>query len=121
MVGGLAQVPALAVEDRPRYFIGFSLACVAAATLGTALGYYASLAMPRPLTLGLVFLNPIYYALVFAALRERAALMALIAGVALGPLLFLVSPDWSVLVTGIAAGTCAYLADRTIRRRHEHR
>jgi hypothetical protein len=43
--------------------------------------------------------------------------MALGAGAVLGPLLHLASPDHGLLLTGLAAGTAAFAADRLLRAR----
>jgi predicted branched-subunit amino acid permease len=63
-------------------------------------------------TLGLVFLNPIYFMLVFVAdARHRARILALVVGAVTGPPLHLVSPDWGLLATGVLAGSLAFAAD----------
>ena len=76
--------------------------------------------MPLYVTLGLVFLNPIYFMLVFAAdARRRARLLALVLGAVAGPSLYLVATDWSLLLTGLSAGSLAFFGDLWWRRRKE--
>ena len=75
-------------------------------------------ALSRDVTLTLVFLNPVFFTLVFADARGRAAIMAVLAGVVAGPLFHLLSPDWGLLLTGAVAGTGAYLTDRAFRGRY---
>ena len=61
---------------------------------------------------GLVFLNPIYFMLVFVAdARHRARILALVIGALAGPPLHLVSADWGLLITGVVAGSIAFAAD----------
>jgi predicted branched-subunit amino acid permease len=79
-----------------------------AALAGTAAGHMAAGALPQPVTYGLVFLNPVFFALIFADARHRATAFALVIGGVVGPLLHLVSPDWGVLATGVIAGTAAF-------------
>ena len=74
--------------------------------------------MPAEVTLGLVFLNPIYFMLVFAAdARRRARVLALVLGALAGPSLYLVATDWSLLLTGLIAGSLAFFGDLWWRRR----
>jgi predicted branched-subunit amino acid permease len=78
--------------DMPRplrlpYFVGFAVILWIASLIGTAAGFTLADAVPRPVTLGLVFLNPVYFMLIFATdLRHRARVMALGLGAVLGPL-----------------------------------
>lgn len=110
--------PAMNPADRPPYYAGFAGVCFTAALLGTATGFTLAGALPRDVTLTLVFLNPVFFTLVFADARGRAAILAVLAGVAAGPLFHLLSPDWGLLLTGAVAGTGGYLIDRALRRRH---
>jgi predicted branched-subunit amino acid permease len=84
------------------------------ALLGTAAGYLAAGALPRPVRFGLVFLNPVFFALIFADARDRAAVLALLIGALAGPLLHLVSPDWGVLASGMIAGSAAFWLARAL-------
>lgn len=101
--------PTLPNEQRLAYFAGFS-GTLWIATLGaTAIGFALADTVPAYVTLGLVFLNPIYFMLVFASdLRQRSRMLALMFGAVFGPPLYLWSPDWSLVVAGLAAGTLAY-------------
>lgn len=107
--------PALAPAQRTAYFAGVSLVCMGAGVFGTGLGFLLAGWLPRTLTLGLVFLNPAYFALLFADVRQRAGVLALAAGAVLGPLLHLVSPTWGLPATGLVAGTLAFLAEHRLR------
>lgn len=108
--------PAMTPADRPPYYAGFAGVCITAALLGTGTGFVLAGTLPRDVTLTLVFLNPVFFTLVFADARGRAAIMAVLAGVVAGPLFHLLSPDWGLLLTGAAAGAGAYLVDRALRR-----
>jgi predicted branched-subunit amino acid permease len=110
--------PGMNPADRPPYYAGFAGVCMSAALLGTGTGFVLAGVLSRDVTLTLVFLNPVFFTLVFADARGRAAIMAVLAGVVAGPLFHLLSPDWGLLLTGAVAGTGAYLADRALRSRH---
>ncbi len=110
--------PNMIPADRPPYYAGFAGICVSAALLGTGAGFVLAGALSRDVTLTLVFLNPVFFTLVFADARGRAAILAVLAGIVAGPLFHLLSPDWGLLLTGAVAGTGVYLADRALRGRH---
>jgi predicted branched-subunit amino acid permease len=104
---------------RTPYFAGFAGVCITAALIGTAAGFLLAGSLPRNVTLSLVFLNPVFFTLVFVSTRDRGQIMAVLAGIAAGPLFHLVSADWGLILTGAVAGTGAYLVDRRLRRRHD--
>ncbi|MEM7222244.1 MAG: AzlC family ABC transporter permease [Pseudomonadota bacterium] len=108
----LREAGRLSGRERRLYFVTFAAVCVTAALAGTAFGYLATGALPRPLTLGLIFLNPLFFALLFASLEGRSTVLALLLGAVVGPLLHLVSPDWGLMATGLLAGTAAFLLAR---------
>jgi predicted branched-subunit amino acid permease len=112
------RCPALPVEQRLPYFLGFAIALWLACLVGTAAGYYASSSLTELVTLGLVFLNPIYFILILGGeVRHRLGILALLCGAAAGPLMQLVTPQWGLLVAGVMGGTVAYAVDRTWRTR----
>lgn len=111
------RCPDLPREYRLTWFVCFSGALWVVSMAGTALGFLLAGFVPQPVTLGLVFLNPLYFMLVFATdLRQRAKVYALCAGAALGPPMHLLEPDWGLMATGLVAGTGAFLAGRRARR-----
>jgi len=110
--------PGMNPADRPPYYAGFAGVCITSALLGTGAGFVLAGAMSSNVTLTLVFLNPVFFTLVFADARGRAAILAVLMGVLAGPLFHLLSPDWGLLLTGATAGIGAYLFDRALRRRH---
>ncbi len=109
---GLRAFPGLAPAQRAPYFCAFALAIMAAGLAGTALGYWAVDRLARPLTLGLIYLNPAYFALLFAGTRGRLGIGALLLGALAGPLFHRLSPDWGLLATGLVAGSAAFVLGR---------
>jgi predicted branched-subunit amino acid permease len=111
--------PDLPHELRAPYYVGFSIVCLLAGLAGTATGFVLAVELPPVVTLSLVFLNPVYFTIVFADVRHRAGVIALLIGAVAGPLFYLLSTDWGLLATGAVGGALAYLLDRTWRRRDE--
>ena len=85
--------------------------------IATAAGYLLAGALPDYVTLGLVFLNPIYFILLLGGeVRHRQGVLALLCGAAAGPLMHLLTPQWGLLAAGVLGGTLAYGVDRAWRK-----
>lgn len=104
--------PTLTIEDRLPFYLAVSIICLIGGCLGTAIGYMASAYLPLYVTVSLVFLNPAYFVFVFSSVRYRNCIIAVVLGALTGPLLYQVSPDWSVPITGLVAGTVAFFFDK---------
>ena len=118
----LRRCPEMPPEERFGWFAGFAVALWGLSFAGTAVGFWLAGSLPAPVTLGLDFLNPCYYTLLFVADRgSRARMLALALGGALGPALHLVTPEWGLLITGVVGGGAAFLIDRALPRRKEPR
>jgi predicted branched-subunit amino acid permease len=109
---GQRSFPDIVPEMRARYYVVFALICMTAGLIGTATGFYGIGAMSRPAALGLIFLNPLFFAVLIAGTRVRPAMIAIIVGVPLGPIFHMLSPDWGLLATGLAGGTLAFWIHR---------
>lgn len=116
---GMKRCAELPEDKRLPFFLGLALSLLAVSMVGTAAGFLLAGRVPAAVSLGLVFLNPIYFLLILMpdSMAHRRQLLALGAGAALGPLLHLVSRDWSLLLTGLLAGTAAWVAGRWLERR----
>lgn len=109
----MRDCPSMPAVQRLPYFTGMVLVLWFASMLGMCLGYSLAGSVPYFITLGMVFLNPVYFMLVVAGdVRLPSRVMAAVLGTIAGPLLYLVTPDWSLLVTGLGVGTLAYLLGR---------
>jgi len=118
-VHALRHCPSLPPADRLPYFVGFSLVLWSASLSATAAGFVLAGMVPAEVSLGLVFLNPIYFMLVLGADAQtagRARAWALALGAVTGPAFHRIDPDWGLLATGAVAGTAAFLADRWVGR-----
>jgi predicted branched-subunit amino acid permease len=105
----VVRFPEMPRERRLPWLYGFTLVLMAVSALSTAAGYLGADRLPPLVRLGLVFMVPMYYLLILTgAVRERVAALGLACGAVAGPLAYVVSPEWSVPLGGIAGGTVAY-------------
>jgi predicted branched-subunit amino acid permease len=106
----VARFPRIPRGERLAWFYGFTLVCMAASAVATAAGYLGADRLTPTARLGLVFMVPMYYLLILTgAVRERSAAIGLACGAVAGPLAYLATPQWSVLLGGFIGGTCAFL------------
>jgi predicted branched-subunit amino acid permease len=104
------RFPAIARNERLAWFYGFTLVLISASALSTAAGYLGADRLPPLARLALVFMVPLYYLLILSgAVRDRVAALGLACGALAGPLAYLATPQWSVLLGGLAGGSFAYL------------
>jgi predicted branched-subunit amino acid permease len=111
----IRRSPDLAAERRWAYFMGFAVSCLLLGFVGTALGYVLAGLVPPTVNRGLLFLNPIYFMLLFLETPSRSALLAVLFGAIGGPLLARLSADWGLLAAGLICGTLGFALDRAIR------
>jgi len=115
---GMQRCPDMPREQRLPYFVGFASTLWLVTLVATVVGFFAAGQLPASVSLGLVFLNPIYFMLIFMAdLRQRLRALALGLGAVLGPSLSVVAADWGLLLAGLIAGSAAFLLDRHVGRR----
>lgn len=115
----MVRCPDLPRPMRWPYFIAAASSLWLASMIGTALGFVVAGLVPKVVSLGLVFLNPIYFMLLFATdLHQRQRVLALGLGAALSVPAHLLSPNWGLLLAGLVGGTAAVLLDRGSSRRH---
>ena len=114
---GTRRCPDLPPDLRLPYYLTFAFANIAVIVLATWLGFALADRLPGSLTSALVFVTPVFFLLLFTAeAPNRACLYALALGVVAGPLLYEITPEWSVLLSGLAAGTLGFLLDQIGRR-----
>ena len=110
-VAAMRDCPTLPAAQRLPYFAGFAGTLWLITLVTTGLGFALAGAVPLYVTLGLVFINPIYFMLVLGAdVRGRSRLLATLLGAIFGPALYVVTPDWSLLLAGLAGGTLGFIA-----------
>ena len=115
-VQALGMFGRLPVAERLPYFTGFAGLLIVATLIGTTIGFLLADAVPTAVSLALVFVNPLYFALVLSrTLTVRTHAWAMALGALLGPWLHLASPDWGLLATGLVAGTAGFLIGQNRR------
>jgi predicted branched-subunit amino acid permease len=108
----MREFPRMRAQHRLSYFIGLALPCWLISPLGTVFGYFVAGWVPTPVTLALVFINPLFFLLTFTDVKPWANRLAIGLGCLLGPLFFMLDADSSLLLTGLIGGTAAYWVDR---------
>lgn len=111
-------LPRLPREARLPYFAGFAVSLTSAGTLVTGLTWMLASGF-SPIVSGLLFfLTPIYFLTSFTnAAQLHVERLALILGLALGPMLRLSGLPFDVVWSGVIGGTLAYVGHRLLTRR----
>jgi predicted branched-subunit amino acid permease len=106
----MLHTPAIPREQRLAWFMGCALVLWSASLIGCVIGYIAAGALPTPISLALVFLNPLYFMLLcLQDLKQRSRALAMLLGALFCAVLHPFVPDWSLLIAGIVGGTAGYL------------
>jgi len=104
----LRNFPEIEPAERKIYFVTFASTILCAAVIGTLLGYYASAVLPDPLVLGLIFISPLFFALVLSAVPRATEKASLILGCLVVPLAHHYFPSIDLLITGLVAGSVGF-------------
>ena len=97
-------------EYRIDYWIGIGSATVSVSVVGTFIGFYFSEYMNKDMMIGLAILNPVYFlCMMVGASKTIQVTLSVLLGTILGPIIYLFSPEWSILLAGVIGGTIAYL------------
>lgn len=112
-IEGNRRLGPLPAALRLSHFLGFGTTFMLFTAMGAAIGYSLAGSMPVALTAALLFFTPSYFMLsMLATARADSDKLAVVLGVVIGPLVYLVAPDLDLLVAGLGGGTIAYLAGR---------
>ena len=96
-------------KDRVDFWIGIGSATWSVAVLATIIGFYLSDYLNKDMLMGLAILNPIYFTcMMVGAMKTVQVSLSVILGSILGPVFYFFSPEWSILLGGLVAGTVAY-------------
>ena len=96
-------------KDRVDYWIGIGSATWSVAVLATIFGFYLSDYLNKDMLMGLAILNPIYFTcMMVGAMKTAQITLSVIFGAVLGPVFYFISPEWSILLGGLFAGSLAY-------------
>ena len=97
-------------KDRVDFWIGIGSAPWSVAVLSTVLGFYLSDYLNKDMLMGLAILNPIYFTcMMVGAMKTIQVILSVTLGAILGPVFYFFSPEWSILLGGLIAGSIAFL------------
>lgn len=113
----MQRYPDMPAAQRAPWMVGFGTVCTVVAVVCCAIGYFGAGNFPRAIRIGLIFLMPVFFVILLAGdVRSRAMAASLVCGAIAGPVLYLWSPEWSVVLGGLIGGTVAYLVQKQCRR-----
>lgn len=118
-VFGRSRLPQLPRAARVPYFLGFAVTLNVVNMAVTGAAWTASATLPPVAAAALVLLTPLYFVVSLWRAAEQAPIdrIALVVGIAVTPLAHAVSPQSSLLLTGLVGGTFAWTVMRVIERR----
>ena len=97
-------------KDRVDFWIGIGSATWSVAVLSTVLGFIFSDYLNKDMLMGLAILNPIYFTcMMVGAMKTIQVILSVTLGAILGPVFNFFSPEWSILLGGLIAGSIAFL------------
>ena len=92
------------------YWLGIGCGTLSAAVISTFFGYLISDYLTAEMMVGLAIVNPVYFlCMMIGAMNNLKITIAILSGGLLGPILYLVTPEWSILIAGIVGGSIAFL------------
>lgn len=104
----MREFPRVEPPYRHRYYVTFASSILFAAVAGTVLGYHGAVLLPAELVLGLIFVSPLFFALVLSAVPGRAERISMLLGCASIPVVHQLWPSVDLLVTGLVGGSLGF-------------
>ena len=104
----LREFPNVDARYRHRYYVTFASSILLAAVIGTLLGYHGAVLLPATIVLGLIFVSPLFFALVLSAVPGRAERFSMITGCATIPIANDLLPSMDLLLTGFIGGSFGF-------------
>jgi predicted branched-subunit amino acid permease len=96
---------------RTSYYFGLGSTLVMLNMVVVAVVYLVAAALPPVVAAGLFLLTPMYFLTsLWGSAREQASHIAMVLGLALGPVLHLFAPSFDLLGAGLIGGGLAYVA-----------
>ncbi len=97
-------------DEKFDYFFGLAGFLWFVSVICTVSGFLISNYVSHKILVGFVFVNPIYFlVMTLTNLVEKKIITSIILGSILSIILFQFIPDWSVLISGLSAGTIGFL------------
>ncbi len=112
-VESMRKLPGMARADRIPYYSGFCTLLLISSIFAVLIGHTLAGQFSPLLASGLLFLTPIYFTLSLTSVAEGfSGHLAFAFGLALGPVFFLLTPGFDLLLAGLIGGTAAYFLGR---------
>ena len=117
----LKEFATIEPKHRLSYFVGLGILCWLISVPGTIVGFLIAGSVPMPITLGLIFINPLFFLLTFTEIKVSGYRLAILLGSIAGPICYVLDRDTSLLTAGLIGGTLAYWIDRRWIRRYDRK
>jgi predicted branched-subunit amino acid permease len=102
-------------QHRTAFFAGFAVTLTTLNIIIVAVVYTFSAGIPAMVLGALFFLTPIYFLTsLWATARDHVIKIAMVLGLALGPVFYLVAPQFDLLLTGLVGGTLAFFIGKRL-------
>lgn len=109
----MRSLPAVDKPGRLAWFLGFGLTSWVVAGAASLSGFFVAGAMGAEARAALLFVNPLYYALLLAADLDKAApRRAVLCGAAAASVALVLPASMALLAAGMVGGTMAFLLGR---------
>ncbi len=115
----MREFPRVDAGFRHRYYVVFAASILLAAVAGTLLGYHSAVLLPSALVLGLIFVSPLFFALVLSAVPGRAERLSMLLGCATIPLVHQFWPSVDLLITGLVGGSLGFFLGNRLERNND--
>ncbi len=97
-------------KNRIDFWIGVGVGTWTTAILMTVVGYLSAEYLNKDMVIGLAIVNPVYFfCMMIGAMKNLSISVAVILGTILGPVIYTISTEWSLLFSGLIAGSIAFL------------
>ena len=91
------------------YYIGFSLTIFFFGILGTIIGFYLNEIISPDILRIIIFVTPLYILLLVINAKQTANRLSVVIGGTICPLIYPITNNWSILVSGIIGGSAAII------------
>jgi len=108
----LREFPHIDSRFRHRYYVTFASCILMAAMIGTLFGYHGAVLLPAAVVLGLIFVSPLFFALVLSAVPGCAQRLSMVLGCATIPVANFLFPSVDLLITGLVGGSLGFAAGK---------
>mgnify|MGYP000026160833 CR=1 FL=1 len=105
----LSNYNKISKENRFSFFLGLGATLWVLSTISTVFGFFKAAIISKKIFVVIIFLNPIYFmCMIVSVLNKLHIILTVFLSIILAPILFLVIPDWSVLLAGVISGIISY-------------